>query len=246
MENQPYIYKKQIISLACLGLCLILCRNNRYWSTILLFIFFVLLSITFSPLIYKNFKISIWVHSLIYYFPMYISVVEYPFLFFNYKKNDIIVYLTALILLILLILWNKKTYFESIFGLFSCIPMKIEEGVNKLFSYFLAIISEELFFRGYLIYKLKEEFDLLGVIILSSLLFLVAHSLNRWANKMFDVKRYLSIYFLGLILSTVFYFTNSIIPCVLLHAIYNSANFILVVKRMGLAKRCEKKIFDDY
>ena len=136
-------------------------------------------------------------------------------------------------------------YIEAIHGFYSNISMRPLEFANKMFSNILALVSEEIFFRMYLVNRLAGKVGICGVLI-SSLAFLIAHYLNRWANKMFNLKKYASVFLLGIILSIVYYISNSIIPCIILHLLYNSSDFIQLIKKLVIKKADSELLFDDY
>lgn len=244
MNKQPYIFKKQIVSL-CFVAILFLIPECKIFREELLMIFLALLSIAFSPLIYKLIKMPIWLHSCIYYFPMYIAACFVRGKLFRVDFKSVVSYIIAIILISFILLWNRMEYIEAIHGFYSNISMRPLEFANKMFSNILALVSEEIFFRMYLVNRLAGKVGICGVLI-SSLAFLIAHYLNRWANKMFNLKKYASVFLLGIILSIVYYISNSIIPCIILHLLYNSSDFIQLIKKLVIKKADSELLFDDY
>ena len=82
---------------------------------------------------------------------------------------------------------------------------------------------------------------------ISSALFVYSHYLNRWANITFTIKNYISLFFLGLFLSLVFYQTHSLFLCMILHIIYNHSELIVIYKRFKVKNIVEDSdMFDDY
>ncbi len=76
----------------------------------------------------------------------------------------------------------------------------------------LAPVAEEIYFRGYLYQKFRLILKPQEVIILQGLLFGIIH-LNPIT--------YLSHALIGIVLGYIRYRTNSLVPCVLLHAMWN-------------------------
>ena len=223
------------------GIFLIVFSTNENRIVNVMF-FWVMFNEILSPYIYMEIKIPIWIHSLILYFPMYIVII-YPNsnrkLSYDYFWIGI-----GIIIVCMLISWNWKEYKEGFLGVFSKIPISKSLFINKLFSSVLAIFSEEIFFRGFIIGKLKSAWHLESIVI-NAILFLYVHYINKWANKMFSIKKYISIFLLALALGTVFYYTNNIFICIFLHMIYNSSDFISLFKKSFIKKKTIDDLFDD-
>lgn len=118
--------------------------------------------------------------------------------------------------------------------------------MNLVTSYIVAIISEEIYFR-YFIITLVNDINEFAIILFSAGIFVLVNYLNRWANVMFTKKNYLFIFFVGLILGWVYYRTSSIVYCIILHVIYNSSDFISVTKKvMAKDQEISSNLFDDY
>jgi len=113
----------------------------------------------------------------------------------------------------------------------------------RLYENFLSVVSEELYFR-FLIIELMAISIGRWSILLSATLFTFSHWLNRWADKMFSVRSYIYHMLVGLSLGVYYYYTNSLIGCILAHFIFNSSHYILDYKRMK--KREYTVTFDDY
>jgi hypothetical protein len=79
---------------------------------------------------------------------------------------------------------------------------------------FLAPLVEEIIFRGFLQKFLEERWrDITRAVLITSLFFAVIHLNPYWL---------IQIYFLGLILGYLAWFTGSIIPPLILHAVNNA------------------------
>lgn len=247
MTNQPYILKKQIISLIIICIAEIIAILEKSSKDVYLFLlsfFVVLLFVTFSPIILRRFKLPESIHSFFYYMGFYIFGLYY----INreiYVSYDLVVLGEAIFLIIIMLFFNRKEYKKSINGIYSQIPISYVEYLNLLISHVLAIISEEIYFR-YFIIDLGHERNEITIIFFSASIFVLVHYLNRWANVMFTKKNYFFIFLLGLILGWIYYKTNSIVYCIFLHAIYNSSDLILLTKKVIVKNTKTNNLFDDY
>lgn len=211
--------------------------------------FFVLFIMIYLPKIRNKFPYPFVFHTLLFYSPLYLIPLYY--IFFNesiqiineFMFDEIVVILSCIIAVMILLLINSKEYFSDIKSIKNKNKMAVGSVCLHLLVFFLAIISEELYFRWYLINQLAS-LGLVGCIATSSLLFAFTHFLNAWSNQMFSAKSYVSIFFLGTILSFLFFVTRNIYMCIFLHCMYNSSGLISIYKR-ATAKPVEVT-FDDF
>jgi len=77
---------------------------------------------------------------------------------------------------------------------------------------FIAAISEELLFRGFLQVSLEKKGDVTKAVLLSSLCWTFIHMNPFWA---------IQIFIMGVIIGFIAWRTNSIIPCMIIHATNN-------------------------
>ncbi len=90
----------------------------------------------------------------------------------------------------------------------------------------IAPFFEEILFRGILLRgMLQNNMNPAGAIILSSLLFGMAH-MNPW--------QFLGAGMLGAVFAYVYYRTRSLWLCILLHALNNTVSFILMIKYQSM------------
>lgn len=84
---------------------------------------------------------------------------------------------------------------------------------------FLVPIAEEVFYRGFLFPPLKKRTGIILAIILSALIFTLTHFNQIW---------FIEIFFVGLVLSWLFYRFQSLLPGVLTHIILNSGRLLMI------------------
>lgn len=117
----------------------------------------------------------------------------------------------------LLLSYDMIDYFQKKKSKFSYCTM--------LLLYILAPLCEEYFFRNFII---SRTMDTIGpfAIILSAFLFFLHHFGVKWSSKFKKYDFIIQIIF-GLISGVMFYFSESIIPCIIAHLTYNAPHIIL-------------------
>lgn len=90
--------------------------------------------------------------------------------------------------------------------------------VNFIAVAILAPIVEEVFFRGLIYTRMRKGMSAKAAIILSSLVFGLAHGEIIWI---------LSAFSMGVVLAWVFEKTGSLLPCIIIHAVNNTLSIIL-------------------
>ncbi len=95
-----------------------------------------------------------------------------------------------------------------------------EQGlvVMLLVGAVLAPVSEEVYFRGYMLTAISDKLGVKAGILLSSAYFAAVH---------FDMKAFIPIFFLGTILAYVYARTSSIAIVIVAHTVINSTTFLL-------------------
>lgn len=86
-------------------------------------------------------------------------------------------------------------------------------------SLLVAPVFEELFFRGFIFGKLRENFGTIAGGILNTLLFVAIHG---------TIVHIPITFILGLVLTTLYYETDNIFVSIIVHMICNSLSFLLV------------------
>lgn len=238
MESQPYIFKKQILActLLCSALYIIAYLNRNFIKDeiiVVLFTLFVTLFITFLPYIYSSLKYPLWLHFILYNLPMF-----WVFPFVN-KKNVVnierfvYVFFITLCLMIIILLLSLKELKISICSKETKIPLNEKYFYIEIIKFTYSVVSEEFFFRLFLITFLHQHYGLLSI-PLSACIFVYLHYINRWSNKMFSIKSYIMQFLFSLIVGFAFIYTNSIVLCIIFHSIFNCSELIIIVKRFRL------------
>jgi membrane protease YdiL (CAAX protease family) len=109
-------------------------------------------------------------------------------------------------------------------------PLSREDRIRETFHPILAAIAQEYFYRGVLLYSLAAYIGAAAIAV-SALLFTLEHAVIIDARKTFDRRDYLFHTLLGLGLGGVFYYSESLLGCMLGHAIYNAPSVIQVLRR---------------
>jgi hypothetical protein len=145
---------------------------------------------------------------------------------FNGRKNwffwGLGGYLTALPLVILVSLINQQIW-DGQGGSNPILPIALENQDSwALLIFFItasvaAPVFEEILFRGFLLPSLTRYFPVWGAILLSSLIFAVAH---------LNISEVLPLTTLGIILGVVYTRSRNMLSSMLLHGLWNSGTLL--------------------
>ncbi|AGY59805.1 CPBP family intramembrane glutamic endopeptidase [Gloeobacter kilaueensis] len=83
-----------------------------------------------------------------------------------------------------------------------------------------APLFEETFFRGFVFPSLASRLGAPAAIVASAALFGIAH---------FSAVEFFPLFALGVVLGTLYHHTRSLAPCILLHALWNSSTFLVLL-----------------
>ena len=174
------------------------------------------------------------------------SIVTLIFLlliFKSFKQNDLIKFkkTNSNYYFIAFILGIGFVFFQSILNIFYNLELSSElfdydfnldklTSLNVIASILIVPITEELFFRNYILRGLLENYKPLLAIILSSLLFAFIHIhieslFFEFIN--FSIHQAYIAVFGGLISGILFYKSKSIIPSIIFHIFWNLTSYIL-------------------
>jgi membrane protease YdiL (CAAX protease family) len=134
-------------------------------------------------------------------------------------------YFAALPLVILISLINQKIW-QGQGGSNPILPIALEgKDPIALFIFFFtaaiaAPIFEEILFRGFLLSSLTRYFPVWGAIVLSSLLFAIAH---------LSLSEVLPLTVLGMVLGFVYVRSRNLLSSMLLHSLWNSGTLLSLV-----------------
>lgn len=92
-------------------------------------------------------------------------------------------------------------------------------------------LSEELYFRGIILRKLMDCFTVKQTVFLSSVLFAVVHISQAFSGAGINMVSLIIINALifGIVASEIVILTNSIVPVIIWHTLYNFINWIALV-----------------
>ncbi|MDF2880060.1 MAG: amino terminal protease family protein [Clostridiaceae bacterium] len=189
------------------------------------------------------FKINRIIKNHIFYLPLYIPVFIIG-LSPEVIEVNIKVFFIGIMFGLIMILINIKTflYYLSNKNAMSSVYLDKKEFYYRVYLTLVSVIGEELFFRFFLLGKISMLTNY--SILISTILFVYMHYLNRWAKDNFNAKIYILHFIVGLICATVFVLFKNILSCIIAHLLFNTPHIILQYKRTKVAK--EAKLFDDY
>ncbi|UUX34807.1 CPBP family intramembrane glutamic endopeptidase [Fundicoccus culcitae] len=92
-------------------------------------------------------------------------------------------------------------------------------------------VSEELYFRGIILYKLKKCFSIKQSILWSALLFAVVHASQAFsgASDLLVFLTMVNAMIFGIIAAEIVIITNSIIPVIIWHMLFDFVNWVSLV-----------------
>ncbi|WP_346208223.1 CPBP family intramembrane glutamic endopeptidase [Caldifermentibacillus hisashii] len=146
-----------------------------------------------------------------------------------FKTNILFLFIGFLIGLILILpkwkTWN--TFLSNDFLIELPKRRKIDVWV-LVFVYFFGAIFEELFYRLF-IYQSLIESPFVLTLIISTLFFLFHHYATPWGQA-FKTYDFIIQILISIISMCFLYFTNSIIPSLVLHLTYNGPHILMYIK----------------
>lgn len=215
-----------VILLTCLGLGI-----DQHYLYTLIFWVIIIISVGNAKRFYSE-------EYLISFTILRINMYVFPFLlpyFFNYEiniySNQIIIYsFFGLILGILFILpkWDDWKIVLSKDLIELSRKQKKIEYFTSIYMLIGAAIVEELFFRNFIIGNLGDS-SYMFAIITSSFLFFLNHFGVKWDG--FTLYDYLIQIIFSVISGCLFIFSESILPSIILHLVYNFPLVVLSFKK---------------
>jgi len=135
------------------------------------------------------------------------------FQFQNHKKDIIIGVITGLVLMALgfwvLVFFNRLEFTITVFSRY--------EISLTLILFLLVALTEELLFRGYVLRYLMNSFNKNIALIISAILFSIAHALN----PNMDAMSYLNLFLAGVVLGLPYIYTRNLMFPIALHFSWN-------------------------
>ncbi|HLF26424.1 MAG TPA: CPBP family intramembrane glutamic endopeptidase [Anaerolineae bacterium] len=163
--------------------------------------------------------------SVVFFLPL-------PFLGLPHERSMSWGIVAGLIYGALFILWRLPELRFNLSAEFISIlpPVTREDRVREAFHPILGAVAQEYFYRGVMLYLLASRLGLWSVMI-ATLLFTAEHFMHFDALQAFDWKDYVLQTLLGLGVGVIFYFSGSLIGCILGHVVYNCPGAIQVLRR---------------
>jgi len=234
----PLIQKKQIVALL-LAIATVPFVSNSGAQYFLLAFIVVLFFNAFAPFLFYKLKYSRYIHAAVYYLPMYIPIVVMPELIAKLFSIPSLFSLFLAAALGMALLWIKRRFANP--STFQA-KLKKKDVPYEVLIAVITLIGEEVFFRGVLI-SMLGDLGILEVSLFSACCFVLIHFLNRWADRMFDRKSYLFHFIVGFIAALLFILSESLIPAIVFHAIFNADSYYEIYLRTQVV---EDYSFDDY
>lgn len=245
--HQQYILKKQIVSIFIVIILISILKIinfNKFILTTLFFYLLVIVSITFTPSLRRKRKYPIIIHDIIYHFPMILPImcISIPERNINQRVS---IYLGIILGVLLLISkYNDDKKYLSSDNPFFTSKIYLNEYLSVLTMNTAAILYEEAFYRYFVIGLLCNEVGWMSILI-STLLFVHSHYINRWSNITFSFKSYIYHSITGIVFGCIFFYTGSILGCIIAHFLFNSHEYVLLHRRYKI-KDDSKQLFNDY
>ena len=159
---------------------------------------------------------------------LYLPIIFVPIIY-HWKLSDVGFSITPISILL------------TLFFIISCSLMTAEKSVSLygIFSEALARTGEEFFFRGYIFLLVKIIFNnnrrpWVWAVIISSICFTLVHTQTFQPSyftsgtesmTVFIVQRLLNVFMVGIVLALIRYFSKSILPCSVAHAVLTGGAF---------------------
>lgn len=244
-QRQPLIQKRQVLACTIEVVCffiMLLFRADKFYFKIVLMLLWITCAEMLMPTILKKIGAKNCFKSLLFYLPFYVFII--PLLACNEHQTLEIITCGGGITAVLLMLFVNKAEIKRITsGIRSNRPLTKEKLIVEIVSRLIAVVAEEILFRGYWIASSKDVHYSIAAIS-SACLFVFAHYINRWSKEVYKKKAYLMLFILGLVLAIVYTYVRSIWFCIFLHILYNISDYIVLLKRYKIKEK--ERIFDDY
>lgn len=251
--------KKQKLSLIVLTLLLFSVigklGSDQYFFRILFSFFLLVVVITFLPLFRQKINYSYWLQVILFGVPMLLPAFLFKVEEISFAVGDsmsfIIFLISFIFLVVILFLLHCKDYEMKLSSLTLNLAISKREAFITILTMLFSIISEEMYFRFFILSELKDYNPYLKILILifSGFLFVSAHYLNRWAATMFTYRNYLSQFIMSMLSGNIFLITHSLFYPLILHITYNFPEMFFILKRLKyqqLNNENDEPFFDDY
>ncbi|XUB56142.1 hypothetical protein IGJ02_000374 [Enterococcus sp. DIV0724b] len=243
--RQPFIFRRQLVTLGILFIITFLLfvnRNYDFFNAGMSYLI-IIISITFLPTLKRYLGYSDNLQKVFFIIPYLL-----PVLLVNFDNVSMWSYLlpslvTGLLPIFFLMYLEKEEIRASVNSIHSQLPLSRKEAFFNFMFGIIGIVSEELYFRAFLMEMLSTARFVQVIIV--AVFFVGVHYLNRWASINYSLKNYVIFFLLSVSLSSVYlFFRNQIFTCILLHLFFDISLFWIVIKRLSNVK--SKPTFGDY
>lgn len=227
------VYKKNINALFLIILSLNV-LSIKYKNIIFISIFwtlFILISGNAKRIKYTS-GVSLFIRRSMYSFPLLLPIItmsqqEYKFNFYHLLS------LLAIPLMFVFVNYNTIKYIPLLLEDENLEPELVyrtkSDLVSSIMVLIMAAISEEVFFRLYMLSL--PSIPLYLKFFLNIVLFVSWHKLQNWGDS-FKKMDIINEIILAMVSGLIFLWTNTIIYSILLHCSLNSVNMILEIKKL--------------
>lgn len=143
-----------------------------------------------------------------------LDTIRYP----NFFTCSLLIFIAVSVAILTIPFKSPIMYYRLILngqlGFYNFKPLEFDLNsiIKYIHGFLLGPVLEEIFFRGILLQQFLKRYSPLKAILFSALLFASSHL------RLLDQG---SIIIYGIILGYIFYKTNSIVSCILVHSIFN-------------------------
>lgn len=164
---------------------------------------------------------------LIYLIPIFIDQYKMN-LYIDFERGKLAI-LGSIILGIIIFFadYQKGKVMYSAIGMATLSYLPRYKIIFMIYNSIGAAICEEVYFRGYL---LMDHTFIWGKLIISPLIFVLAHYSLSW-SEYFSKKDFVRQFIIGFINSALFFYGESILPCIILHLACNGNWILIEIKR---------------
>lgn len=219
--------------------------NKISFEIILLHYLVLVLFLTFCPYFRSKLSYSYRLQVILLGLPLYSPIFFYKIGNFLGDFDFKWLFLGILGVLVILLFFHHRELANHKNNISTLLKISEREALFSLFEFFYYVLGEEIFYRYFIFYFIETNFNTLTFLLVSSLIFVYSHYLNRWADVNFSIKNYISLFCLSVLLGFIYFKTQSLFLCVILHTIYNHSELVVIFKKYTL-KESETLLFDDY
>lgn len=206
------------------------------------YIAYLTITIVFEPLLYRRLKYNRILHRVLFYFPLYFPIF-WGDLFLSVNKDASHIYLLLIIFFLIVVWWvvNIKKIIVTKNSILSKFKVPMLKNLYDSMWVLIPIVGEEAFFRGMvlpIIFFLSKNEAV--AILVSSIIFVYLHYVNRWSESLFNSMSYIGQLSLSILLSALIFAGGNIFECIVIHFLYNLQLWLPILMR--IINSCRRKV----